>query len=118
MTLPDFCRTLPHATEDIKWDDDLVFSVGGKMFAAFEQRESGFARYSFKCSEAQFEALIGRPGIIPAPYLARAHWVSVTEPDAMPPEEAQEALENAYRLVFARLPKKTQRELADGPAVG
>ncbi|HVG41399.1 MAG TPA: MmcQ/YjbR family DNA-binding protein [Chitinophagaceae bacterium] len=26
---PDFLS----ATEDIKWDNDLVFSVGGKMFA-------------------------------------------------------------------------------------
>ena len=26
------CRALPHVTEDIKWDDDLVFSIGGKMF--------------------------------------------------------------------------------------
>ena len=27
-----YCRTLPAATEDVKWDNDLVFSVGGKMF--------------------------------------------------------------------------------------
>jgi hypothetical protein len=30
-----FCRNLAAATEDIKWEDDLVFSVGGKMFAGF-----------------------------------------------------------------------------------
>ena len=27
-----WCLALPGVTEDIKWDDDLVFSVGGKMF--------------------------------------------------------------------------------------
>lgn len=27
------CRSLPGATEDIKWGADLVFSVGEKMFA-------------------------------------------------------------------------------------
>lgn len=27
------CRSLPGATEDLKWESSLVFSVGGKMFA-------------------------------------------------------------------------------------
>lgn len=25
------CRTFPHVTEDIKWENDLVFSIGRKM---------------------------------------------------------------------------------------
>ena len=29
-----FCLSLPHVTEDLKWEKDLVFSVGVKMFAA------------------------------------------------------------------------------------
>src|SRR5471032_692099 len=29
----EFCRALPGATEDVKWENSLVFSVGGKMFA-------------------------------------------------------------------------------------
>ena len=32
-TIRTICRALPDTTEDIKWDYDLVFSVGGKMFA-------------------------------------------------------------------------------------
>jgi len=31
--LLDFCRTLPGATEDVKWGSHLVFSVGDEMFA-------------------------------------------------------------------------------------
>ena len=31
----DFCRGLPGATEDVKWEKDLVFSVGAKMFVVF-----------------------------------------------------------------------------------
>ena len=30
-----YCRSLPRATEDIKWGNDLIFSVGDKMFAGF-----------------------------------------------------------------------------------
>jgi predicted DNA-binding protein (MmcQ/YjbR family) len=29
----ELCRSLPGVTEDVKWENDLIFSVGGKMFA-------------------------------------------------------------------------------------
>ncbi len=29
--LQAFCRSLPGATEDIKWGKDLIFSVGGRV---------------------------------------------------------------------------------------
>lgn len=29
-TIQNICRGLGSVTEDIKWDNDLVFSVGGK----------------------------------------------------------------------------------------
>ena len=28
-----FCLALPSVTEDVKWEKDLVFSIGAKMFA-------------------------------------------------------------------------------------
>jgi hypothetical protein len=31
-------RSLPHATEDVKWGADLMFSIVGKMFAGFSSR--------------------------------------------------------------------------------
>ena len=46
------CLELPHATEDIKWETNLVFSVGEKMFAivALEPRRFWI---SFKCSDSE-----------------------------------------------------------------
>ena len=37
--LRKYCLSLPAVTEDVKWENNLVFSVGGKMFcmAALEQ---------------------------------------------------------------------------------
>jgi predicted DNA-binding protein (MmcQ/YjbR family) len=58
-----------------------------------------------------FEELIERPGVIPAPYIARAKWVALETFDAMPCKELEPRLKRAYELVFAKLPKKTQREL-------
>ena len=68
-----FCRALPGATEDVKWGNDLVFSVGGKMFAVVCLEPPH--QISFKCAPEAFAELIEREGIIPAPYLARAMWV-------------------------------------------
>jgi len=61
-----WCLALPGVTEDIKWDDDLVFSVGGKMFCVAMLEPPH--RVSFKCDEETFAELIEREGIIPAPY--------------------------------------------------
>jgi len=105
------CRSFPGCTEDTKWGDDLVFSVGAKMFAV--TRNTAPARaMSFKVEDARFLELTDRPGIVPAPYLARAHWVQV-EAAALSDEEAAQLLRRSYELVFAKLTKKLQREIHD-----
>ena len=104
------CLKFPHATEDVKWEKNLVFSVGDKMFAVCGL-ETGDTWASFKSSPEEFAELVERPGIRPAPYLARAHWVALEEPDAIPRKELQQLLRRAYDLVFAKLPKKHQAQL-------
>src|SRR6187549_1835085 len=71
------CRKLPGVTEDIKWGNDLVFSVGNKMFcvAGLEATPS----VSFKVNEESFDELCSRTGFRPAPYLARHHLVNGQE---------------------------------------
>ena len=104
------CRGFPGATEDIKWESNLVFSVGEKMFAVTgaEGSERGI---SFKVDDDRFLELTDRPGIIPAPYLARAKWVYIEDPKAIGDTEAAQLLKRSYELVFARLTKKLQREI-------
>jgi predicted DNA-binding protein (MmcQ/YjbR family) len=105
----DVCRGFPGATEDIKWGADVVFSVGDKMFMVTGvDAPQGM---SFKVEDERFLELTDRPGIIPAPYLARAKWVRVESADALDDREAAELLRRSYELVFARLTKKMQREL-------
>src|SRR5205823_9462165 len=71
-----YCLSLPHTTETIQWGDDLVFKIGGKMYAV-AALEPGDHWLSFKCSPDDFTRLVEQMGIIPAPYLARANWVAV-----------------------------------------
>ena len=46
-----------------------------------------------------------RPGIIPAPNLARAQWVALEDEDALTRRELEPLLRSAYELVRAKLPK-------------
>jgi predicted DNA-binding protein (MmcQ/YjbR family) len=100
-----WCGSFPHVEETVQWEDDLVFKVGGKMFAVMPL-EPAPVKLSFKCSPDDFVELTERPGIIPAPYLARAQWVALQTEDALSAAELKRQLRAAYDLVYAKLPKK------------
>lgn len=108
-----FCMSLPHATEQVQWVRDLVFKVGGKMFCVVNlEPERDETLISFKTTEEEFVTLQETEGIVPAPYMAKNKWVALEELDVLPAEELKRLLRMSYELVFARLPKKTQAELA------
>jgi predicted DNA-binding protein (MmcQ/YjbR family) len=106
----DYCLSLPHVTEHVQWGDHLVFKIGGKCFAITGFDPKGHAM-SLKASPEEFAELIERQGIVPAPYLARAHWVALETLDAIPRAELKELLKRGYDQVLAKLPKKTQAGL-------
>jgi len=110
------CLSLPHTTEKIQWGADLVFKIGGKMYAAVVLDDRWLGRLSFKSTPEGFADLIERGGIEPAAYAARFHWVTVLPPHQVPAAELRTLLSAAYEIVRAALPKKMQRELAGVPA--
>lgn len=103
----------PGVEAGMKWEDDLVFTVAGKMFCATCVRGPHAGSMSFKVEDERFLELTERPGFLPAPYLARAHWVYVAKPQKLRADELQAFVRRSYELVRAKLPKKTQRGLAD-----
>jgi predicted DNA-binding protein (MmcQ/YjbR family) len=105
------CMAQPHTTEHVQWGADLVFKVGGKMWVV-TPLEPAPVCISFKCSPDDFADLTERPGIIPAPYMARAQWVALESEEALTPAELKQYLKKSYDLVFARLSKKAQAELS------
>ncbi len=108
-TLRTFCLSLPAVTEDVKWEHDLVFSIGGKMFcvASLEQP----FRCSFKVPDDEFEELSVKEGFMPAPYMARAKWVSVIKPSAIQNKQWEHYIKRSYELVKQKLSKKLKSEL-------
>ena len=106
-----YCLGLPHTTEDVKWENNLVFSIGKKMFAVVAL-EPGGTWLSFKCTPEELAELSERPGCRPAPYLARASWIALDHPDALDAQDVERLLSQSYELVFSKLTKKLQRELS------
>ncbi|MCG8462646.1 MAG: hypothetical protein MI919_40695, partial [Holophagales bacterium] len=58
-----------------------------------------------------FDGLTRREGVVPAPYLARHHWVKVETSDLLPFDVARGLLTDAHLLVASKLPKKTRTAL-------
>jgi predicted DNA-binding protein (MmcQ/YjbR family) len=109
--LRGFCLALPHTTEQVQWEDALVFKVGGKMYAV-ARLEPGEHWLSLKCCVEEFVELVERPGIFPAPYLARASWIALESEATLPQVELEQLLTRAHALVFGKLPRKTRSALA------
>jgi predicted DNA-binding protein (MmcQ/YjbR family) len=106
----DLCLSFPHTTEQIQWGDDLVFKVAGKIHAVTVLNPAKIW-LCFKVSPEKFAELTERPGIIPAPYLARAKWIALETKDALAADELSVLLRESYDMVVAKLPKKTREAL-------
>jgi predicted DNA-binding protein (MmcQ/YjbR family) len=108
--LRTLCLSMPHATEDVKWGQDLCFCVAEKMFLV-TVLESNPASASFKVSDEDFELLQEKPGLKPAPYMARHKWIYVNDISRLSDNEWKYYVQQSYNLVKAKLPKKLQATL-------
>jgi len=104
------CLGFSHATENVQWGYDLCFKVDGKLFAV-APLEVAPVKLSLKCTPEKFVELCERPGIISAPYMARAQWVALESLSAVPDDELRELLAQSYELVWGKLPQKRREAL-------
>ncbi len=104
------CLGMPYVTEDVKWGDNLVFSVGTKMFCITSLNNVPLSA-SFKAAEQDFEALIMREGFKAAPYLARYKWVWLRDLNLLSRKEWELLLQVAYDEVKKKLPKRVLNEM-------
>jgi predicted DNA-binding protein (MmcQ/YjbR family) len=103
--------------EKVQWGDDLLFRIGEKMFAVVALEPSHGVFLSCKCTPEKFAELVEQDGIIPAPYVARYHWVAFERLDALPEGELKALLKTACQLVHDKLPKKVRDRLQSAPPV-
>ena len=71
-----FCLSLPHVTEGVQWEDDLLMRIGNKMFCVLSlERESDHCMSFVYTGEV---CRIGRTrGHHASTYVARYHWVAL-----------------------------------------
>jgi predicted DNA-binding protein (MmcQ/YjbR family) len=106
-----FCLSLPGATLSVQWGEERVYKIGGKMFAMMGPKNDKPHHLYFKAGETSFHILTHLRHIIPAPYLARAHWVYLERLDALGTVELKAYLERAHALAAMGLSKKKRAAL-------
>lgn len=116
MTLDEyngFCASLPHATHVVQWGGAHVWKVGGKVFAIGGWNDGAGLSVSFKVSEMAFDILKEQPGLRPAPYLASRgmKWIQRQTGETMDDQGLRDYIGESHRMIAAKLPKATRREL-------
>ena len=100
------CLSLPEATEDMPWGDDLCFKIRGKIFAGMVLADGRFPRLTLKVSPARFDELLEIQGIEPAPYVGRYKWVQLGNSNVLEAGELEALIRQSYEMVRAGGPKK------------
>ncbi|MDB5198385.1 MAG: hypothetical protein JWO92_348 [Chitinophagaceae bacterium] len=109
--IQNICKTLPAVTEDIKWGNDLVFSIGSKMFCVLGLNQTPTTA-SFKVTDEEFEEMCDREGFKPAPYVAKYKWVWIDDISKMSKVEWSRYIKQSYNLVKEKLTAKIKKQLA------
>jgi predicted DNA-binding protein (MmcQ/YjbR family) len=113
-----FLLTLPHVVETQQWGDNLVFwvgdkAIGGKMFTLVDLG-SGMSKgvVSFSAGPERSNELIELEGMIPAPYMARIHWVAAEHWGVLRNAEWEEVFRAAHAITLGKMPAKMHSVLA------
>jgi len=100
-TIRKLCLSLPDATENLQWEDELCFKVRGKIFAMVGL-SSVPQRLVFKSDPEAFQELLEQEGVIPAPYVGRYKWVMLENLDVLSKPEIDRCIKKSYAMVAAK----------------
>lgn len=97
-----YCLSFRQAKENLQWQDDLCFKVGGKIFALIDLH-SVPPHVCFKCTPDRFAELLERDGIVAAPYVGRYKWVLLKRLNVLPASELKDLIRQSYEMVAAKM---------------
>ena len=103
--LKRFCRAFPGARETLYEEpyNFLVYSVGGRKFAYFKTSEPERWRFSTGVDPHRFIELTDVPGVKPARYRGRFHWVTIVTVSRFPAPYLQELVACSYARALSSL---------------
>lgn len=108
--ISNICNNLQSVTSNIKWEDDLCFNIGAKMFFVVSLKNIPTTA-SFKVTDEDFERLTVQSGFSPAPYLGRYKWVQVDDIARLTEKQWTAYIEKSYTAIASKLSKKIKNEL-------
>jgi len=112
--LKRFCRAFPHTAETLYGEpyNFLVYSVGGKKFAYFKTSQPERWRFSTKVTVERFIELTDVPGVKPARYRGRFHWITIVDVSSFPASYLRELVEWSYQRALSSLTRTRRAALA------
>lgn len=116
--LKRLCRGYPYATEtrySEPWNW-LVYRVGERKFAYFKTSQPERWRFSVRVAPDRFVELTDVPGVKPARYRGRFHWVTIVTVSSFPAVYLEELVDWSYRKAFGSLSKTAQLACARSAA--
>lgn len=87
----------------------LVYYSAGRKFAYFKTSEPEQWRFSIRTTPERFLALTDVPGIKPARYMARFHWITIVDVSAVPSDFLEELIASSYQKAVTRPRKAAAR---------
>ena len=116
--LKAFCKRFPGATEKLYGapSNVLVYSVGGKSFAWFKTSEPERWCFSVRVTGDRFIELTDIPGVKPARYMGRFHWITIVEVEKFPVAYLRELVEWSYQKAFGSLTRAKRNATSQAPA--
>ncbi len=115
--LQQLCLGFPGATETLygKPSSILLYAVGGRHFAYFKASEPERWRFSLFVTPDRFVELTDVPGVKPARYRGRYHWVTIIRVQRFSPDYLVELVAWSYRKSLGSLTRARQAEIVSLP---
>jgi predicted DNA-binding protein (MmcQ/YjbR family) len=112
--LKKFCTSMAGASEHLYAHpvNVLAYQVGGKNFAYFKTSEPEQWRFSVRVTPERFLELTDTPGVKPAKYMARYHWVTIVDVNTFPQQYLIELVEWSYHQSFHSLSRRKRDAIA------
>ncbi len=120
--LDGYLLSKPGAEKDYKLEWEWFrYMIRGKMFAAVctpdpkHEPHQGRTMLQLKCEPELAQLFRAQyPDVVPGFYCNKEHWNSVYLDGEVPDDVLRSMCDMAYTLILHKLPKKIQKEIAEG----
>ena len=107
------CRAFPQAVETDYGEpwNFLVYTIVGRKFAYFKTSAPERWRFSVRVTPDRFVELTDVPGVKPARYRGRFHWITIVDVARFPTAYLRELVDASYERALGAASRTLQRAI-------